>query len=1341
MTCHPNAWAARRGASAGGGSVASVRRVGRLHRNGGKGHHHHRSSAGGRGPSSRAAALLLITSGPGLLAGGGGCGRLPAVEASPPPPSQAQVALSSLLVSKPSSSSTFGTLEGHRPRKPRTRRRRASKHAPADIYADNDNTDGGGERFGADAFLTDGGFTDAFQTDGGFNDIFTDMGGLTDGDGGGLDALDSLFSSGGESGVAAVDRDGDESYQYDEVEVELEHRSGSSSDAAGRPKKKKHHKSGRRASKKAISAAKDELSNSDEKQSSTTSSSRRSSSKSSEAARRPPQILEHELALEPEMSDAESLLFGDSGSSDFLFDEDEDPEAAAADIADLRRRIEAEIEKARRGEEATAPQSSSQDLHEQASSPSSKSHPRSSSSSSSSSSTRRLSAEYSPQDLNIEEEREQEPSSVEAARGAYQGARGENNNAQGSSQQRRAPPPNLDSQQKRELQRAAVMREREERARSMQERSFLNNDDARLAQSSSGDRQPQRLARPAASQAALPQRPRDDSRNTQQRRPQQQQHQQDYPQPHPNERRAFYRDSAGASANLPRPRALPSGGAYSYGGGGGGRAPFQAQQQQPRMAALRAGSMPVPAMSMPPPQAHAYGDGERGIVDPRRAAPPPPQAYNRSPRRFDQMPAADARMVPHDPRFQEEDRVVYPQRAMNRQQRFEDDQRNSRRQQQPLPARVPISRAREAARPAPPAATFAAGARRNTPMGARRLGPRAPAFRKSPPSTSRPQPRSDAKVRDLAPVPEPSSGDGGELPSKPSLSSDDQPGASAAASSSPSAGSGASSSSPSASPSSSYANTNNDDGAAKSRAKSRRASLKRTLADDLHETYSTSVVGTLRGDGAARVPPKIFGQTYAEESSAFLTSQYARAVEQDIAPGADLASSKSGHGQDSSSGAALVTEESVAAWTWHTTPTIYETGGGTIAQRKLYGGAQYHRLLESLHSTLMNAPLAPVTSDELALLMRGVSATGGGVHDGGNVLGAVANICRHRMDTLLRSWLDAVTARVEFVLGERSWEVAHYSALTPRPSSPGVPHDMQNSALEAELGSEERNRLEDELTEVSKGAYAEFVRTLVARAHNLARDDLDALVKYVSWEMVTGDGVGRQRARVPPAARAMPSGSSSAASAAATIQDKKTQGRKGLQGRARKVRGGASSSSATSLAFRGNRRQDSKDDVVPRGGSTEVEREIDYELGGDLVGGVLSRGIEDDLFEDEDSLLRGGGGEGSSPSLDDVPSSSASSTTTTTMTISGDDAENDVASIIADALQTVQYAATAEDSERALRTAVSDLVVRVTTSWRREASSMVMGKFNAVVLLGLHESWGRRLREEVDGYLRREEEE
>ncbi len=257
----------------------------------------------------------------------------------------------------------------------------------------------------------------------------------------------------------------------------------------------------------------------------------------------------------------------------------------------------------------------------------------------------------------------------------------------------------------------------------------------------------------------------------------------------------------------------------------------------------------------------------------------------------------------------------------------------------------------------------------------------------------------------------------------------------------------------------------------------------RAISNSIIHDATQTVSKVLRGDVAGHVPAEIYGQTLDEE----------------------VAECNSIHGQNSLSSPMFGirqsddgTNESIV------TDESQRSNRNNAANRhKLYGGAQYHRLLQTYHDKVLTKPISQITPEEVSLLIHGISDTN---HDGSDLLRSVAILSSKRMDVLAGTLLKSLAQRIEFIF-HRMWKVVEYTMTTRtlglEKASKKYGRDIIKEGL---LSIDSLQEIEHEMMLYVKEKYHEFVQQKVTVAYRLASGDIDALMKFVSWDIAFANG-------------------------------------------------------------------------------------------------------------------------------------------------------------------------------------------------------------------------------------------
>ena len=476
--------------------------------------------------------------------------------------------------------------------------------------------------------------------------------------------------------------------------------------------------------------------------------------------------------------------------------------------------------------------------------------------------------------------------------------------------------------------------------------------------------------------------------------------------------------------------------------------------------------------------------------------------------------------------------------------------------------------------------------------------------------------------------------------------------------------------------SSNYDDNNNDeeDDAKKHKNIHNHKTTIRNIANSIIHDSTNTVSKVLRGDVAGHVPTNIYGQTIHEEIAECQLHHPDDIDSKEEYDDFVLTESQtsfyvSGNGEEEE-------EEDKDS---------YDISNNGILKRKLYGGAQYHRLLQYYHKVFLTKPITQVSEEEISLLIHGISSS---KHDGVDLLRTVAILSSQRMDALASGILRSLAKRIEFVLS-RMWDIVEYTMVTrtlglkfsygvgyyghDSHTSYGYHHgnayhhstssSNHNGLQSTTLSMESLESLEQDLISFVKQSYDKFVKQKVQFAYRLASGDIDALMRFVNWDLAFSHGTVGDSLISPP----------------------------------------SSSSSSLQSRIIYSEDDDEWDDY-----DDDYEENND-ELG-DLVGGVLDRGKD-------------------------------ASTTLPNQSKSMIDCETD--KLLMQVIKSVQETApmnhitntATSTSLQYTNAAVNTLVQHVTTRWRLEISRIATTKFNAFCLVAFHDEFGSFLRKEMDEYL------
>ncbi|KAL7519168.1 hypothetical protein ACHAWX_003961 [Stephanocyclus meneghinianus] len=508
-----------------------------------------------------------------------------------------------------------------------------------------------------------------------------------------------------------------------------------------------------------------------------------------------------------------------------------------------------------------------------------------------------------------------------------------------------------------------------------------------------------------------------------------------------------------------------------------------------------------------------------------------------------------------------------------------------------------------------------------------------------------------------------------------------------------------------------------------SRIRQERKKLLSNLAIQMNDSHTSAVRALIRGS-AAHIPPELFGQTIMQEKSACNEMFHGSMME--------VKSSLSGRSGDDDAleTSPVVLGEEIEApspsFRHIEDPTLLSYWGLT-PHAKLYGGAQYHRVLRYYHHMFLTVPLPPITDDEVALLTNGITE----VHDASDLMRAVALLVRQKMEIVMEDVLADMTRRILYVL-DRQWEMVEYSMALHRPmgGANGLGKSGDKVLSEADLLRRhgiEYSTAESGLKNVLSTGFHNFARERAAMAHRQSLEDMRSLLRYVTWDM------GRARKRVPNQGRKdqgfvsqieiVGGEAFNIDESAQGHTDNRRPAKKSKKHRKKKDRSQSASGSSERIRARGggavgserkrsrrwNEKGTNRSQRPQEGKGQDLEDDM-----GDLIGGVMNRGNLDSVDDDNASVNQS------------MIISSKSSPI-----FSGDD---EVMSVL---LATVSSTLAPKSDIQAGHTqaAIDNLVSYVTDRMRMDMSRMIRSKFNTFFLLAFYEDLGPYLSRELDAHL------
>ena len=261
-----------------------------------------------------------------------------------------------------------------------------------------------------------------------------------------------------------------------------------------------------------------------------------------------------------------------------------------------------------------------------------------------------------------------------------------------------------------------------------------------------------------------------------------------------------------------------------------------------------------------------------------------------------------------------------------------------------------------------------------------------------------------------------------------------------------------------------------------------------SLSNEIIHASSSTLSRVLRGDMAGAVPADLYGQTLQQEIAACPFQSH-------------LLLSHTIESQENNYNSTLIDKRG------NRVTLMQELEDNELDQRKLYGGAQYHRTLSSFHGLIHNIPIDRSTSDEIALLLHGIPDVS---NDGVNILRSVAKLSSIKMELIMDDILIEMAKRVEFGL-MRMWDVVEYTQLVREDLTSCTSTPMfgrrKSHAVAQTLGEDGENfaQVEQDLAQFVKGRYGLFVKNRCEFCYTMLREDLLAMFRFVSWDLAFGD--------------------------------------------------------------------------------------------------------------------------------------------------------------------------------------------------------------------------------------------
>ena len=306
------------------------------------------------------------------------------------------------------------------------------------------------------------------------------------------------------------------------------------------------------------------------------------------------------------------------------------------------------------------------------------------------------------------------------------------------------------------------------------------------------------------------------------------------------------------------------------------------------------------------------------------------------------------------------------------------------------------------------------------------------------------------------------------------------------------------------------------------------------LAISLQDTHISALQSLIKGD-AAYIPPSLFGQTIQQEKSACAEQFYndieaeeskrkenvrSQLLEQLQLKGYNNNNNRLGKKEQYRSSTQNdgdeVTDDNeftdIEPTFHHIEDKQLLSYWGLTPSAKLYGGAQYHRSIRYYHHLFLTSPIPPITQNEIALLTNGMNE----VHDASDLLRAVVLLVQQKLQITMEDILLDMTRRLVYIMN-RQWKLVEYTMSIHRPygkkmgiSDATLSSSSEVSSLYNKFGNE-YTTAERNFKELMEVAYHKFVKFKAADAYTKSLEDIQSLLRYVTWDMGRPRKRGRDR--------------------------------------------------------------------------------------------------------------------------------------------------------------------------------------------------------------------------------------
>ena len=370
-----------------------------------------------------------------------------------------------------------------------------------------------------------------------------------------------------------------------------------------------------------------------------------------------------------------------------------------------------------------------------------------------------------------------------------------------------------------------------------------------------------------------------------------------------------------------------------------------------------------------------------------------------------------------------------------------------------------------------------------------------------------------------------------------------------------------------------------------------------------------------------------------------------------------------------------------------TLPSLPEEWRRSIGNvdHRLYGGAQYHRALREMALIVNLCPTSPVSEEEVALA-GGV----GEVHDGPNFLRAACLIAMEKAYGSFEPLLDSFTERCEYIM-KKTFDAVEYQAV------------KEYAAEESQGTSDGKEAFPRPFRSILRRIYEDFVERKAEEAKNHCKEDLQALTKFITWDLEQRGEAGLEEA--------IGEGGQEAVQVYSVAIDKAFDSR----------RGGGKNARRRNWRNKRDEGDTESDDIMAQWAEANGDGSIDKDVNEESEDGRehLDEGTDADLFSGNDS------GDFSGGRSEDKKETK---TREVNATPEGDTIENPVDD--QKLLAALEEVASRTDIDKT-SAVINELVRHLSLRWRNNFARQVAVKFNCFFLLTFMEDFSQFLRKEL----------